>query len=493
MLKGTVTFETFKNGKLIQKESAENMVTEAVDKIMSMSPWFSEDITKKLPLAQKLLGGLFMFDGQLTANASNIYFPGKDAKLIGMGGRITDTQDPIRGTFDDTVSGPVENGYKSVWKFTESQAIGSIRSIALTSVNAGTGINFAQGSGQHIDPMSRLTNAYSTSGTLGAGFIDRSHDGMACPLRYDEDTQTMYYAVKESGQSNYDVKVYKRKIPIFKYGVNDGGLPGHPDIVYPREYVGSLATNYPSSYNFINSCRFTDDGYVYYWKSANYGTYTVEIEGAQVQVTGLKLEDFKKLKLSSLTTDSFNIVSYGNIVCPITLGSGPIALKFTICRNYIYVTNGYSTGNLIYRVPFTVDDEHSTISFGTAVAYPSNKTAVEKTNNLYTLRNGVVLETIYTSETTKYANIIYDVNDPTTDPKSFVRVLTGVTNIDSTSSNRNVDMGIMRFMWNGNANIYLYPYEEYLGTIFNLQNQVNKEDNMTMTVTYTLTNVPINS
>ena len=483
MLKGTVTFETFnKNGELIQRESAENMVTDAIDGILSLSPWFTDSINNKLPIAQKLLGGLYLFDGQLTAQASNTTFPGRNAKLVGMGGRMTDNQDPVRGTYDDSVSGPVENGFKSVWKFTEDQANGDIKSVALTSVNAGTGFNLVSTGSTHIDAMNTFNSTY--------GFIDDTLSKIAWPLIYDDETQTMYYAVR-AASSPFAVSVYKRRIPIYSFGVNDGGNPGNIDLVYPRELVGTFIDSTSSSFNCPKYSSPNYDGYMYFWTDANYNA-----SATQLQFKNLIKLDLNALKQGNIVTTQYG--TYNSQSGKYELNFDVIAptssmnIRFTINNDCLYVGNCGEADYDIQRIPFWIENNETVI--GTRVKYPSTKNSVEKTNYLISLPNGVVAEAVYVSSGNRYVNLLYD--DPLPSgaselpDSSFIRIPTGLT---SDWESRHHKIGMVDYVFNNNADVYAFPYEQYLGTIFNLPNTVQKTSDKTMTVTYTLTNVPINS
>ena len=89
-----------------------------------------------LPVSEKALGGILLFDNTLEEDPNNYHLPDPSvAKLIGHAGREISTYpvDDTRGSFMEAESGKIENGYKSVWNFGASQGNGNISSICLTN------------------------------------------------------------------------------------------------------------------------------------------------------------------------------------------------------------------------------------------------------------------------------------------------------------------------------------------------------------------------
>lgn len=456
MLKGTVTFETFdKNGKLIQRETAENMVTDAVDKILAMSPWWDDQVTKHLPLAQNLLGGLYLFDSQLTESRANYHLPG-NAKITGIGGRLTDLTDPKRGTLDGTLTGPIENGYKNVWKFTENQANGYIGSVSLTSKEAGAGMLFnfigSYNPQRYMGKMNRLP-AY--------GYFT-GYQYNVVPLLYDDENEEIYYGIYD-GLST--LTIYKRELHLYNFGVNDGGNPGNIDLVYPAETIGTL-TNV-SGMDSRHCCNGFD-GYMYYCN-------------ASTGSSGLYFANMQRLNLNALKTGTVTFESLGEK--QFTMPSGG-QYKYVMNNGYIYITTG-GYQDVVRR--FSIADPSSYVDYT-----PENevdvKTSIETTNKLYSLHNGLVAETLTSSDySNDFSTILHY-----PDGKS-VKVTNGCAYSEPTDMDI-YDMDLIRLWRYGSQNGFqVSPLQEYLGTIFNLPSRIHKEPTMTMTVTYTLTNVTENS
>ena len=99
-----------------------------------------DDTTKfgLIPLFNRGIGGIFLFEAPQTEDVNNIY-PKGTAVLTGYASNhVNGVQtDKKLGSMDVANSGPVENGYKFVWDFTTEQANGIISCLALTTAAAG--------------------------------------------------------------------------------------------------------------------------------------------------------------------------------------------------------------------------------------------------------------------------------------------------------------------------------------------------------------------
>jgi len=124
-------------GKIQKRVKHHNMLTNALTNILqppakfiagaNLSHWYQ----KMLPIYSGALGGILLFDEPLTENADNI-IP-DFSHCIGHAGGLYAGDNTYRGTLNTTESGPVTNGYKSVWDFSTNQANGTISAVALTS------------------------------------------------------------------------------------------------------------------------------------------------------------------------------------------------------------------------------------------------------------------------------------------------------------------------------------------------------------------------
>lgn len=127
-------------GRVVDSQEKENLVTNAVQELVMAQAWMRSSASGNpmsidmLPLHSKALGGLLLFDGTLTASASNTAFP-SSVKLIGCAGQTSDNANAIKGSLNTQESVYTSTGFSTVWDFATSQANGTIASLARTSYN----------------------------------------------------------------------------------------------------------------------------------------------------------------------------------------------------------------------------------------------------------------------------------------------------------------------------------------------------------------------
>lgn len=139
MIKGHTKIELFDaaTGRKERIYEKDNLVTNAVQELIAFQTMTGRTMDNFVfPIAEKALGGIMLFNSKLTEDVNNVSFP-SNAKLVGYAARDTNTDDAMRGSFNELESGPTDNGYVSVWDFGTSQANGTILSVALTNVIAG--------------------------------------------------------------------------------------------------------------------------------------------------------------------------------------------------------------------------------------------------------------------------------------------------------------------------------------------------------------------
>lgn len=146
-MKGVTTIQLFdaETGSKVFEHSEENMVTNAVSKILSpQNEWLYGNTQINLlgsfatafPLYQRLFGGVLLFDAVLSEDANNI-LPFGAAKNVGYAGGEYAGTNKFRGSYNMNESGEVTDGYRHVWDFGTDKANGSIKSVCLTSVIGG--------------------------------------------------------------------------------------------------------------------------------------------------------------------------------------------------------------------------------------------------------------------------------------------------------------------------------------------------------------------
>ena len=139
MLKGHVQIDlhNHKTG-LTERIEQDNLITNAVEKLVNASVGRNKTASTFLPLSTKTLGGVMLFEDPLTESVNNTIFPYSN-KLIGYAGRTANNSSRQMGSLNAIETGPIENGYSNVWEFSSSQANGTISSMALTNSIIGNG------------------------------------------------------------------------------------------------------------------------------------------------------------------------------------------------------------------------------------------------------------------------------------------------------------------------------------------------------------------
>ena len=117
MLKGHVKIDIHNhNSGFTERFEQDNMVTNALNYVIPN--WIGSNNKPNdeiMPLATRALGGLMLFDGELTEDADNIFFP-NEAHLIASAGQGTDSSNPRGGSKNSSESKELSTGYQNVWE-----------------------------------------------------------------------------------------------------------------------------------------------------------------------------------------------------------------------------------------------------------------------------------------------------------------------------------------------------------------------------------------
>lgn len=242
MLKGNVTLELRDGitGKIKERIEGHNTFTNAIPSLLNKCP-MGVDRRQLVPntgnynnttdivsnLAETALGGILLFpnvvDGVDTSTNPYTYdlnqFYEKWSHQPTGYARIgaQDTEDPKSGTYNGNMSGPIPGGYHFEYDFATSQAIGDIRTIALT--NRFGGEAYAQ---TNFFAQTLLTNGYYSSESVKwmlLGF----HNGYV----YITDGYNIFGTGK---------KIYRQKFPLNEILINQ--LPfsvDNSEVVYTND------------------------------------------------------------------------------------------------------------------------------------------------------------------------------------------------------------------------------------------------------------------
>lgn len=215
-LKGHATIELtdVKTGKKeIYKHH--NLITNAPQEVLTyFSKYYDYNILNRgfLPIVEKLMGGIYLFDSSLQESAQNTQFPALSAaKLTGYAGNSTsDGNDTKRGDFNISESGAIENGYKFVWDFGTDDANGEIASLALGHSVAGYhgyNINYEAA---WAASATNASNSDANYKGIGAGQDTSRYGNYKAEFQnivsFENDILT---TVQKTSTANIDVKKYK--------------------------------------------------------------------------------------------------------------------------------------------------------------------------------------------------------------------------------------------------------------------------------------------
>lgn len=432
MLKGNVKIILYDaNGKEVERQEAHNLVTNATSELLDMVAGGGGSMADIMPIAEKALGGLMLFDQPLPENANAFCIPrdvnGNAVHIVAIGARDADAVHTNRGSFNTEESGKTATGYEAVWDFSTSQATGyngRIAAVALTDVNAGVNpINYCGVTLKH--PQDTLRDANGNYYYYNYLF----------PLKYDKSTQYLYFAYVIGGSGN-TLSINRVKVPFYTYGVADSiNAVGLVESVSASNIV--LQDN---SFHVENYC--VDDEYAYFMDSI-----VTESETNVLYYTKVSLSDFSYT--SESIAGAFPAFQYP---------------RYCICGDYIYFTR--------------TDEIHKVLLSDTTVKTIYSAPGITNNSILSPRRNGLVYA--LPGDTAIPTYIVYADGIAT-----FGSIYYGARTIFPID----MDMIMVDTPYSGNGSVSFDARTGYLGTVFNLATPIQKTAATTMKVIYTLTDV----
>lgn len=126
---------TDKFGRESVKLDKDNLVTDAIQKIFESNYFGSIDYSYLMPAIRKTLGGVVLFEKSLGSDPTDIWIPTSfDNPITGHAGQTVPqslADDITRGLPNSAASVALNNGYKLVWNFPETQGNGDISAVGL--------------------------------------------------------------------------------------------------------------------------------------------------------------------------------------------------------------------------------------------------------------------------------------------------------------------------------------------------------------------------
>ncbi len=459
MLKGKSVIElTDVRTKEKEVYEDENLITNAVPDILRLNPSglmyplhssgeaeFKDEI---FPVANRLYGGILLFENPLEEDPNNI-IPPSDNSIIGYASdNVNSTDNPLRGSANLTGTVPLEDGYKFVWDFSTSQANGRIASLALTHYRAG---RFYYG------------NKFNRNACL---LLNRTY------LDVNKETQRAYIGLVEGNptdntfislwpRENKSLEIIKFKEAYSSIGLTDSVLGSRFQEI---EKTTIDLTEYYGDFYYWYDGNFYDgkDGYWYgFLTKSNYNSglirrIKINKKDYSTQVDQWDLNDVRLYDLGSYpSSDSDNVYR--------SIGS-------VIKDGYLYAIN--RDRKRIYKININnpVDISYMELGFKSDFSQGGNTY-----NYLYQWGDHILG---YDFNITKDDKIIKNYGkDHSGTPFNYVRTPT-------------IEMGPFRIgygIYSGTLYKCLYLHTPYLGTINNLSSPILKTADKTMKITYTLT------
>lgn len=181
MIKGTAKIE-LTNVKTGKKEiyQHDNLITNAVNDVLGLNPLgfksMLADNSILFPVVPKLIGGVLLCENPLEEDPSKYWVPNGNPIVGYSGYNVNTNSDPKRGSLNQVESGKLEDGsgYRFVFDFATSQGNGVISALGLTS---GTGGSNGYGNAVELENgmksyLSNTDGSDSSAYSFGE-FIDR--------------------------------------------------------------------------------------------------------------------------------------------------------------------------------------------------------------------------------------------------------------------------------------------------------------------------------
>ena len=440
----------------------ENLVTNAVaDLLRGVSPYYQPDeiVANFLPLWQKAMGGVVMFDTTLEENADN-YFASYTANKVGYAGADTSNlTDPKRGSRNVLESEVLENGVKLVWDFTTAQANGTIQSICLTSSVGGEG---------ELGSETGLPISYERfiADNLGGNYESAALEVTYRPVSIEYDKVNKTYQIISLYQDTAAVILRKHNFPSGDISQTTGSL-----VFFENSEDENISIEYANPNSLGAGYLTFTDGHDGYW----YGFYAPGNKSGNGSLYGIKIskEDYSITDLGTQTLSSCLLVQVRRIYHTPVISNGYVYIpKYDTASSSSYFAYASS---VLYKINLSNFADVTELSTGDA--FPTYTDCDEI--SLCRLADGSIL----------YGDRWVRPDDTCVTISALAGDLGWY--IDSFHSDHPVFL-FRTFMVAGITesgdtlgSIAVNPY--YLATINNLSSPITKTADKTMKITYTLT------
>lgn len=507
----------------------DNMVTNALGMLVENTGCFNYNIFSMAPIVGLddaylyTSRGLMLFSDQIDENPSIVYPPPENL-MTGQASTnaYTGIQTTI-GSYNNSESGAIENGFRYVWDFNNSQANGRINCACLTSqsgglMGAGTGISPTDLVGEMyaFNPAdSRFSNSssYKTINNILASNL-KNVDGIVACIYADLENNCFYSFAELPFYRGSDYNMLRKKqiiinkcrLPVNNFSLFDVKMQARTKVIetitfdFPEAFVNEYSSYFNkftgTTSRYVGCCMNEYKKHLYMFINPNIHTAS---RGSISAGARFLILDFD---IENKTSSYFSVTN--------TTGQS-IETTYAEIGNDVYVTDKYiivrASDGGIYRISrennadvvrFTMSDGRET-SLGvidTVQAY----FWVELGGKLYGTRCTVAnnYNTVYCLDP-ELCTLHYMPADARTFPGLYQystnawsqRCFPPVSRVHGTKYGP-LYVTVPHNGTNDNSgNHYMYPFifPNYLLTINNLPNEVVKTSAETMKVTYTITDI----
>lgn len=358
-IRGLLKVELFdaKTKKLVQKVEKENLVTNAI-KNMLQAYAATNQMGNVMPLASAGLGGIMLFDGELTADENNIIFP-MDVHLVGYGMQGVDTSNTMKGSKNAAESSVQlgENGRsRTVWDFGTSQANGTIKAVSLT---------------KNANPFRPLSNDVVAHVCYYSGSNRYTYSANAV-LAYEDGYAYVVHGISSSSERSgtyqdytytrtYTMTICKTYCPMKNYKIGDSATN---NLVTPNEVHQTISwtqTTYNTDPAFNDVAAvcvdFDNDGSAYIIWSPGNSSGNGQLYVTKITKNGLRWSagntEILSLTGVRLLNDYHNVVN-GHFMLVSYDRHSIYKVNIETPQNITQITlpeNWYVNGNYFWRTP----------------------------------------------------------------------------------------------------------------------------------------------
>ena len=458
-LKGVMTIDLTDAAGKTERHVEENMITEAVNDVFSLNPfgvhftagealdsvsWYKE----MLPICPNLIGGILLFPRALKEDAAAIYPPGDNLPVAYASNDVNSTANVQRGSLNLNESKVLDNGYRFVWEFSPSQGNGSISAAALTSKWGGAN---AFGSAVETGTTFKLMKKTSID-KLPVETVEKFFNA----VEYDFEKEVLFSITYKDNA----VVITKLRVPSLTLGLNEQ-LNDTTLTVLDEQAIDCKDFLWEASYQVCADFFDGQDGYWY-----GFSTAGNEEGDAVLYWIRIKKEDYSATE-GSWTLSNAALSPIGS---RLSSGTMPRRKLYSVVRKgYLYVM-GYGL-DCIYKINITNQTDITKIPLGFTSEWKSMGTTSQSEAKMICVNDIIMAWDFYMAIDDKPVQI------------------TGTQRIKEPASpffqykNYMVQWGAGY----GNAYRNVFLLSPYLASVNNLSETLTKTAEMTMKITYEVT------